>query len=65
MVKQRFLKLSVSFFVLFVLMLSPLSIQAGFAQGPQAGAAGKAPFMYSLAATWEGKGIVRYRIANR
>jgi len=63
MVKQRFLKLSVSFFVLFVLMLSPLSVQTGFAQGTQTEAAEKAPFMYSLAATWEGKGIVRYRIA--
>ncbi len=62
MVKQRFLRFSVSFFLLFALMLSPLSMQTGFAQSKETDAE-KAPFMYSLAATWEGKGIVRYRIA--
>ena len=59
-VKKKSLKLSAVSLVLFALILSFLSAQPVYAQGA---AAEKAPFLYSLAATWEGKGIVRYRIA--
>ena len=58
--KNKSLKLSAVSLVLFALILSFLSTQPVHAEGT---AAEKAPFMYSLAATWEGKGIVRYRIA--
>ncbi len=60
MVKKKSLKLSAVSLVLFALILSVLSAQPVYAQGA---ASEKAPFLYSLAATWEGKGIVRYRIA--
>jgi len=59
-VKKKSLKLSAVSLVLFALILSVLSAQPVYAQGA---ASEKAPFLYSLAATWEGKGIVRYRIA--
>ncbi len=60
MVKKCSTKFRTSFLLLAVLVLSFLSVQQGFAQSPTAE---KTPFMHSLAATWEGKGVVRYRIA--
>lgn len=62
-------KVSGVFGISLVLLLGVLfalsTVQVTFAQtaSPSASGADEAPFMYSLAATWEGKGIVRYRVA--
>ena len=52
----KFLKRSIFIAILIAALLCPLLAFS-------ASASDKVPFMYSLAATWEGKGIVRYRIA--
>ena len=65
MVKKLSVRVGITLAVLFGILFSPVAVQSVFAQtaAPMAVDAEKAPFMYSLASTWEGKGIVRYRVA--